>query len=43
MQAERMGAPQVIVAVNPVDELERVLGLLEERHNLPKKVVILTR
>ena len=40
VQAERMRAPPAIVAANPVVELERVLGLLEERHKLPRKVVL---
>jgi hypothetical protein len=35
LQAERRRAPPVIAAVSPVDELERVLGCLEELHKLP--------
>jgi hypothetical protein len=40
VQAERMRVPPAIVADNPAVELERVLGLLEERHKLPRKVVL---
>ena len=40
VQAERRRAPTVIVADNPVVELERIMGILEERHKLPKKIIL---
>ena len=40
VQAERRRAPTVIVPANPVVELERIMGILEEQHKLPKKIIL---
>jgi hypothetical protein len=40
VQAERRKAPTAIVADNPVVQLKRILGILEEQHKLPKKIIL---
>jgi hypothetical protein len=40
LQAEHSGAASIRDIQNPVDELERVMALLEERHKLPRKIVL---
>jgi hypothetical protein len=40
VQAEGRRAPRVVAAENPVPVLERILGVLEELHKLPKKIIM---
>jgi hypothetical protein len=39
-KAERRRAPPGHVIRNPVDELGHILGVLEERHKLPRRIVM---
>jgi hypothetical protein len=40
VQAEGRRAPRIVAAENPVPVLERILGVLEELHKLPKKIIM---
>jgi hypothetical protein len=39
-KAERRRAPPGHVILNPVDQLANILGVLEERHKLPRRIVM---